>query len=158
MVRHHHQCRILRQLPQGLPDELVDIDVTIDNRIGVWGIADSIMRWMLGVHRPPHHVRDLIEVAKVVEQKATLELVQNVIELVADLSVYHCHLRHEVGVVEHSLIEGVSVFGHALGVKTSCCLCKLLSITNRSANRHQRPNWVEVYRRNVKFELRPDFL
>ena len=158
MVRHHHQCRIFRQLPQGFADQLVDIDITIDNRVRVWGIGDRVMSWVLGVHRPPHHVRDLIEVAKVVEQKATLELLQNIVELVADLSVDHRHLRHEIGVVEHSLIESVSVFGHALGVKTSRCLCKFGGIANRSANRHQRRNWIKVDRGHIEFELRPNFL
>ena len=127
-------------------DELVDLEVAVDDGVGEGCVGHRVVGRVLRVHRPPHHVRHLVEVAEVIEQKAALEVVEHVVELLADLPVGDRGLRHEGGVVEHAVGERVGVFRHALGVEAPGRLGELGGVARRRGNRHGRRQRIEVER------------
>ena len=158
VIRHHHQRRVLGHPVERGPDHLVDLEVPVDDGIGEWRIGDRVVSRVLRIHRPPHHVRHLVEVAEVVEEQSVLEAVEDPVVLTADLAGGDRRLGHEVGVVENAVVEGVGLLGQSLGVEAAADSGELRREVVGRRDRHGRAHGVEVDRRDVELELGVGFL
>jgi hypothetical protein len=96
VVRHHDEQVARAQRRGGLADDLIEADVQVVDDVRVGRILRGVVRGMTRVPRPPHHVRDLIDVAEVVEEQAVAEAVEDVMELRLDLVARDLRLRQKL--------------------------------------------------------------
>ena len=121
----------------------------------------GLVRGVAGIHRRPHHVRELVGVAEVVEEKARralCELVEDAAVLGDHLVTGKARLLEELVHLEHALGERLGVFGHALRVEAAALFGQLGGVGGGRRDRRVGRHRVVVDRRDVDLELGLDRL
>src|SRR5215217_7611997 len=76
MVGHDDQSCLRSDARERFADDAVELDIEIVDHRRVRRIGGTIVRRMIAIPRPPHHVRYLIEASEVVEQQSIIEVVE----------------------------------------------------------------------------------
>src|SRR5262245_54535672 len=77
----------------------------------------GVVGWMLRIPGPPHHVRHLIDIAKVVKKEAVVKSIERVRILPADFFAGDTRLLQEFRRRQYPRLQALCILGHPLAVE-----------------------------------------
>ena len=157
MIGHDDEEILGPKTRRRFSDDPVDFDVQIFHDRSVGEICGGERR-VPGIHGAPHHVRYLIDVAKVVEQKPIVEPIEDVSILTQVLIPGNPRLREKLVWRENAGLQAFRVFWHALRVKAAGGAGQFGRIVGRRRDRQRRFHRVEIDRADIQLEIRVERL